>query len=107
MRYVSYIPPVTTPPVTREVKRLSAARGVKPVYPPEEPGAYVEAVHAVHPDERREERQLPRAVPFEDRRKVCRRVSHQPVLVELRSGVERRHHNLREGDIVEHIDETA
>jgi hypothetical protein len=29
------------------------------------------------------------------------------VLEELRSGVERRRHNLREGDLVEHIDEEA
>jgi hypothetical protein len=29
------------------------------------------------------------------------------VLVELRSGVERRHHNLRLDDLVEHVDEQA
>jgi hypothetical protein len=45
--------------------------------------------------------------PFEDRRKACRRLSQQPVLVELRSGVERRRHNLRADDLVDHIDETA
>ena len=38
-----------------------------------------------------------------DRRKVCQRFLHLPVLVELRSGVNRRCRNLREGDIVEHV----
>lgn len=38
-----------------------------------------------------------------DRRKVCQRILHQPVLVELRSGINRRRRNSREGDIVEHI----
>ncbi|HCI14559.1 MAG: hypothetical protein A2063_06315 [Gallionellales bacterium GWA2_60_142] len=39
-----------------------------------------------------------------ERRTYCRRVQHLPVLVELRSGMERRHHNQRAGDPVEHID---
>lgn len=38
-----------------------------------------------------------------DRRKVCQRFIRQPVLVELRSGINRRRRNSREGDIVEHI----
>lgn len=38
-----------------------------------------------------------------DRRKVSQRILHQPVLVELRSGINRRRRNSREGDIVEHI----
>lgn len=42
-----------------------------------------------------------------DRRKAARRVRHQPVLVDLRSGLDRRRYNRREGDIVEHIDEEA
>jgi hypothetical protein len=28
-------------------------------------------------------------------------------LIELRSGIDRRHHNLLEGDVAEHIDVTA
>jgi hypothetical protein len=43
-------------------------------------------------------------MPAEDRRKTCRRVQHLPVLVELRSGVERRRHNLFEGVADEHVD---
>lgn len=108
MRYVPSIPPATTSPSTRQVKALSAAQAVKPVFPREQPvlpyveqhTAHQEPVHPV-------EQQHHRTVPFEDRRKACRRVAHQAVLVELRSGIDRRRHNLREGDIVEHIDETA
>ncbi|HXU94546.1 MAG TPA: hypothetical protein VFP33_12900 [Gallionella sp.] len=42
---------------------------------------------------------------MEERRKAARRVRQQPVLVELRSPIDRRRRNRREGDIVEHIDE--
>lgn len=51
------------------------------------------------------ERQAKKRQAQEERRKVARRLSHQPVLVELRSGVERRHFNRREDDLIEHIDE--
>ncbi|OIR17331.1 hypothetical protein GALL_23560 [mine drainage metagenome] len=107
MRYVPSLPPVTTSPYTRQVKGLSAAQAVKPVYPREQPESYV-APQATHQAAAGVQQQPPRRVqPFEDRRKACRRVSHQPVLVELRSGIDRRRHNLREGDMVEHIDEQA
>jgi len=43
----------------------------------------------------------------EDRRKVCRRVKHQAVIIELRSGIDRRRHNLRGSDQHDHIDEEA
>jgi hypothetical protein len=49
------------------------------------------------------EPQLHRELPAEDRRKTCRRTQHLPVLVEPRSGVERRRHNLFEG-ADEHVD---
>jgi len=45
-----------------------------------------------------------RSVVAEERRKVSQRVIRQRVLVELRSETDRRHRNLRESDIVEHID---
>ena len=108
MRYVPSIQSTTASPTTRQVKGLSAAQAVKPVFPREQlvlPYAEPHSVHQelVHPVRQQEHR----AVPFEDRRKACRRVSHLPVLVELRSGIDRRRRNLREGDITEHIDETA
>ena len=105
MRYVSSLPPVTTNPVSRQVRRVTATAAVKPVFPPEQPGPNVEPV-AAHPEAAHlTEPQHQRAQPFEDRRKACRRVSHQPVLVDLRSGPDRRRRNLRADDLIDHIDE--
>lgn len=39
-----------------------------------------------------------------ERRTYCRRIEHLPILIELRSGIDRRRHNQRKVDIVEHID---
>ncbi|HLP99402.1 MAG TPA: hypothetical protein VK149_13270 [Sideroxyarcus sp.] len=104
MRYVSDIPSVTPNTTARQVSGLSATHAVKPVHPFDEPVTYVEQ-HAEHQPL---PQQLPQAVapslPPEDRRTYCRRVSHQHVLIELRSGVERRRHNLFEGGADEHID---
>jgi hypothetical protein len=107
MRYVPSIASTRPSPVARQVRGLTATQAVKPVYPREQPAPpaghlepHQEAVSSAQPRQQR-------AVTFEDRRKTCRRVSHHPVLVELRSGFDRRRRNLREGDIVEHIDEKA
>ena len=40
-----------------------------------------------------------------ERRTYCRRIEHLPILVELRSELERRRHNLRTDDTTEHVDE--
>ena len=104
MRYVPSITPATTSSNTRQVKGLFAAYAVKPVHP-REPAVPSIAAHqaTAHPVEQQHHRD----VPVEDRRKVSARVSHHPVLVELRSGMDRRRRNLRSQDIVEHIDEEA
>jgi len=39
-----------------------------------------------------------------ERRTYCRRTEHLPVLLELRSGEERRHNNQRASDLTEHVD---
>lgn len=106
MRYVSSIPPATVDIGGREVKELAGTRAVKPVQP------HASEVRVVmqrkqHESPRKVEQHEWHEVRQEERRLACRRVSHLPVLVELRSGVDRRRHNLREGDIVEHIDEKA
>jgi hypothetical protein len=106
MQYVPSITSVKAGPVERQVTGLTRINAVKPIR---------EGEPAVQNVENKVSRQEPlpvgaqyqRAEPFEDRRKVCRRVNHQTVLVELRSGIDRRRHNLRGSDIVEHIDETA
>lgn len=107
MRFVSSLPPVTSPPGNREVKRVFGVRAVRPVAtqekPVEEVGRYA---HQQNPEEA-----LPqssgehRHEGLPDRRKYCRRINHFPVLFDLRSGVERRRHHQRERDAVEHIDE--
>lgn len=106
MRYVSSIPPATTSPSTRQVGALSAVHAVKPVHAPERAVPYVE-LHTAYQESAVPvvEQLLHRDIPVEDRRKYCRRVSHQAVLEELRSGIDRRHHNVLNGDVVEHIDE--
>lgn len=38
-----------------------------------------------------------------DRRICCRRIARTPVLIDFRSGIQRRRRNLREDDIVEHV----
>lgn len=45
-----------------------------------------------------------RSAAAEERRRVSQRVIRQSVLVEFRSGIDRRRRNLRESDIVEHVD---
>jgi hypothetical protein len=104
MRYAPSLPPVTSNTETRQVTGLSSVYAVKPIRA-REPVSLANSTPqaAVLPVRQ----QAQRVMRFEDRRKYCRRVSHLPVLVELRSGIERRHHNQREGDMVEHVDETV
>jgi len=52
-----------------------------------------------------EERHEPRAQG--ERRSYCRRIEYVPVLIELRSGKDRRRHNQRAGDPMEHVDVNA
>jgi hypothetical protein len=40
----------------------------------------------------------------EDRRKMCRRIYHLPVMLDTRSGIERRKENRRDSDPVAHMD---
>ncbi len=109
MRFVPSVSPVMTPPDTRQVKGLSATHAIKPVYPREQPVSGIEyhAPHKEHEAVQQVEPQQQREMPQEDRRKTCRRIKHQHVLIELRSGIDRRHHNLRGSDVVDHIDEEA
>jgi hypothetical protein len=102
MRYVSSIPTAYVDVGGREVK--DNVRTVKPVQP-HAPGGRVVMQHRQYELQQKAEPHEWHEVRQEERRLVCRRVSHQSVLLELRSGMERRHHNLRAGDIVEHIDE--
>ncbi|MDO8989772.1 MAG: hypothetical protein Q7U91_09065 [Sideroxyarcus sp.] len=106
MQYVPSITPITANPETREVKGLTQIHAVKRAQRREQTEPEAKRLEAHQEEMERVERHY-REHPGEDRRKICRRVSHLPVLVELRSGIDRRRHNLRGSDIVEHIDETA
>lgn len=100
-------PPVAMVKDTPEVKALTGIKPARPVKartrppPAVQPYARHEYVTAAE-EERRHD-------PHVDgeRRTYCRRIEHLPVLLELRSGVERRRHNQRTGDIAEHIDVKA
>ncbi len=107
MRYAPSITSTTVTPTTRQVRGVSAAKAVKPVYPPEQVAPFVEQVAEHRAAMDAVAQQQRRAEPQEDRRKVCRRVAHQPVLEELRSGIERRRNSARNGDAVDHIDVEA
>lgn len=106
MKYVPSLPPPSGVENRREVWGLGAvkpARRVEPrTLPPlvtQQHGASQEvAAKPVMENDMREPAQ-------ESRRKYCRRVSHQPMLEELRSGLERRRHQQRGSDDTEHVDE--
>jgi hypothetical protein len=89
------------------VSALSAVQAVKPVHAPLQTVPYV-ALNTEHQASIPVvEQQQHRDIPVIDRRNYCRRVNHLAVLVELRSGIDRRRRNLREGDVAEHIDEVV
>ena len=103
MKYVPSLPPVSGLAERDEPLALTRARRVKPVQPRTLPPLVMQAQKQVAPEplqkvEKRESVQ-------ESRRKYCRRVAHQTMLEELRSGIERRRNRQRGDDDAEHIDE--
>ena len=107
---MKFAPDLPAPqPVEGNALEVKALAGIKPSRPVQErslpplivqPRATREAeADTVEQQERRYEPHI-----HGERRTYCRRIEHLPVLIELRSGIERRKHNQREGDIVEHID---
>lgn len=108
MKYVPSLPPPVSGIEDWRAKRaLAAVRRARPVQPRTLPPLVIqphrpphEAAEPVQEIERREPVR-------ESRRKYCRRISHQPILEELRSGVERRKNRQRGSDDTDHIDEEA
>ena len=90
------------------VKGIAAVKPVKPVeertLPPMVKYAQRQHSHASSEIRRDEKRQ---AAQQEERRILCRRLQHLPVLEELRSSVDRRRHNQRSTDLQLHIDEVV
>ena len=111
MQYIQNLPP---PPSlkgledTNEVTKLTEIKPVKsapertqplPVF---QPSTRSEQHNLIKPLER------PNAeTHLSERRTICRRIKIEPLLKELRSKVDRRHHTQRKTDITEHIDEDA
>ena len=107
MKYVPSLPPSATVPETGpEVTALAGIKRVKPVQartlPPlvVQPHTRYEAPPGIAGQE--EKRHDPHV--HGERRTYCRRIEHLPVLVEFRSGGERRRHNQRADDTTEHVD---
>lgn len=104
IQYVPSLPPPATAPATEpEMKALARTRRVAVrISPP-----LIVQPHVEHepPAEIAEEGERRRNQhPQGERRIYCRRFGHLSMLVELRTGMERRRHNQRAGDITEHID---
>lgn len=99
MRYVSSLPPMTTSSETRQVRRLGAVYGVRPVNLQAQAEPNVEQHVQEHvAGVKGKPQNVPQPFVVE-RRKSQRRVMQRPVAVELRSGLDRRQYHL--------IDETA
>ena len=105
MKYVPSLPPPTTGGVDRyELRPLPRVQGARPVQPRNLPPLVFQ--HRL-PRRNKEEERRHDPHPQGERRTYCRRTQHQPVLLELRSGRDRRQHRQRNGDMLDHIDENA
>ena len=109
MQYVPSIPPPTKELEREvEVKGLSASKAVKPVTPRTLPPLVTRGQRWLHPSEGagaldepiREQRAME-----EERRKYCRRLAQDPVLIDLRAPSDRRHQKKRHTDLATSVDE--
>ena len=107
MRYVSDVKPVVTGVNAGLVASLSSVHAVKPIHSREQAVFLLTAPPSQAKEWGGADKEPEAKLPVEDRRKACRRIHNQKVLIELRSGVDRRHHDLLGGHAVEHIDEQA
>lgn len=110
MRFVSDFPPPVINVGGDEVKGVANIRPVRPERVRSHLFAEIEQYKLQEPPQQptplRDKNEPGRRTVFpEERRKVSLRIRRQPVLVEFRSGIDRRRRNLRASDIVEHIDE--
>jgi hypothetical protein len=107
MRYVSEIKPAVIGPNSSLVPGLSSVHAVKPIHSREQAVFQVSALHGKHKEPVDAVQERATRLPLEDRRTACRRIHIQKVLIELRSGVDRRHHDLLGNYAADHIDEKA
>ena len=110
MKIVPSLPPVATAEkIDLDVEALAPVKAAKPVQPRTLPPLVVQPRVQPHatPDKAEHEEKRHDVQVHGERRTYCRRIEHLPMLVELRSGFDRRRHNQREDDIKEHVDEQA
>ncbi len=110
MQYIQNLPPPPSLKGLEDTKEVTKLAEIKPVKPAPE---RIQPSLVFRPFTRSEHQHN---LPFErrntephlgERRKICRRIKTQPLLKELRSKVDRRHHKQRKTDITEHIDENV
>jgi hypothetical protein len=109
MKYVPSLPPPAGGlEKRREVQALTRVKPARPVQSRTLPPQVIQPRREPQEIASKAAEELERREPArEERRKYCRRVSHQTMLEELRSGLERRRHKQRKRDPTEHIDEQA
>jgi hypothetical protein len=90
----------------REVKGVSGVTALRPLDAHEAHPTGVTPVTArvLDGDALQEIQEHRRLAELPDRRKICRRVHKQVVLLDSRSGSDRRHGHSRDTDAVDHID---
>ena len=108
MKFVPSLPPPLT--VAKENLELQALARVKPVRPVQartQPPLVVQRhVRSEAPRDHTGQQERRHDAPFQgERRTYCRRIEHLPILVELRSGIDRRRQKQRGADLTEHVDE--
>lgn len=91
---------------TLAVKGIAAVKPAKPVaertLPPLVTHGHELPLHTPREINQQEKRQV---TQLEERRLICRRIQHLPVLEELRSAIDRRRQKQRSTDLQLHIDE--
>jgi|GEM_PF-921003 len=113
MQYVQThsLPPYLNGPEDKnEVKKLTEIKPVKPVSERTHSSQVFRPLttqpeHQYNPVKPLERRSA--EVALGERRKVCRRIQAQPLLIELRSKLDRRHKKQRNTDLTEHINEVV
>jgi hypothetical protein len=110
MKFVSSLPPATA--FTKdelEVEGLAPVKAAKPVQPRSLPPLVVQphirSKAKASPGITEQQEKRHDVHVHGERRTYCRRTELLPVLVDLRSGFDRRRHNQRKDDITEHVDE--
>ena len=106
-----YVPSIRTPVVIAKeglrVKELVRVAPAKPVQertlPPLIVQRHAPLKETFVPDVSEEMRHDPHL--HGERRTYCRRTVHLPILVELRSSIDRRRYKQRDDDMTEHVDE--